>query len=251
MLARRIIACLDVRDGRVVKGIRFEGLRDAGDPAALAKQYSDEGMDEIVILDVTATLESRLALRRTIADVARQVFVPLTVGGGVRTLDEAAALVEAGADKISINSAALARPALIGELADCFGSQAVIIAIDAKRQGARFAVHSRSGLVDAGRDAVEWAVEAAERGAGEILLTSMDADGTTTGFDCDLTARVSTGVPIPVIASGGAGTADHFIDVFVRGRADAALAASIFHYGQYGPMDLKRELHQQGITVRL
>ncbi len=251
MLAKRIIACLDVRDGRVVKGIRFEGLRDAGDPADLAGRYSDEGMDEIVILDVTATLESRLALRRTVADVARRTFVPLAVGGGVRTLDDAAALVDAGADKISINSAALARPSLIGELAGRFGSQAVIVAIDARRQDGRFAVHARSGRIDAGRDATEWAVEAAGRGAGEILLTSMDADGTASGFDCELTARVSRTVSIPVIASGGAGAVDHFVDVFLRGAADAALAASVFHYGRFGPVDLKRELHARGIAVRM
>ncbi len=251
MLAKRIVACLDVRDGRVVKGIRFERLRDAGDPAELAGRYSDEGMDEIVILDVTATLESRLALARTVAAVARRTFVPLAVGGGVRSVADAAALVEAGADKISVNSAALARPALIGDLAARFGSQAVIVAIDAKREAGRFAVFARSGLADAGRDAIEWAIEAADRGAGEILLTSIDADGTGAGFDCDLTSRAADAVPIPVIASGGAGSAADFVEVFTRGAADAALAASVFHDGRFGPADLKRELHARGIAVRL
>jgi imidazole glycerol-phosphate synthase subunit HisF len=248
--ARRIIACLDVRDGAVVKGINFEGLRRAGDPAELAARYNEEGIDEVVILDVTATLESRRALARTIRDVAARLFIPLTVGGGIRTDDDAAAVVDAGADKVSLNTAALARPDLITRLAARYGSQAVIVAIDAKRRGPGFAVYSRSGTRDAARDAVEWAREAADRGAGEILLTSIDRDGTRTGFDCELTAAVSAAVPIPVIASGGAGELSHFVDVFGRGQADAALAASIFHFAERGVAALKEHLAAAGIPVR-
>jgi imidazole glycerol-phosphate synthase subunit HisF len=250
--SKRIIACLDVRDGQVVKGVKFEGLRSAGDPAELAARYNVEGIDEVVILDVTATLETRRALARTIRDVARNLFIPLAVGGGIRTEDDAAAVVEAGADKVSLNSAALK----VSRLAVRYGSQAVVVAIDAKRgpttAGADgFAVYARSGTSAAGRDAVEWAREAAARGAGEILLTSMDRDGTRSGFDCELTAAVSRAVPIPVIASGGAGTIDHFVDVFTRGRADAALAASIFHFSEHGVADLKAHLAGNGIPMRL
>jgi cyclase len=249
--SKRIIACLDVRDGAVVKGVKFEGLRTAGDPAELAARYNVEGIDEVVILDVTATLESRRALARTIADVARRLFIPLAVGGGIRTEDDAAAVVEAGADKVSLNTAALVDPDLITRLAVRYGSQAVVVAIDAKRQGDGFAVYSRSGSHDAARQAVEWAQEAAARGAGEILLTSIDKDGTRSGFDCELTAAVSDAVSIPVIASGGAGELDHFVDVFTRGRADAALAASIFHFAEKGVGALKRHLAAAGIPVRL
>ena len=251
MLAKRIIACLDVRDGQVVKGVKFEGLRTAGDPAALARRYNVEGIDELVILDVTATLEKRLAMARTVHAVASELFIPLCVGGGIRDAEDAAAVVEAGADKVSLNSAALADPALITRLAEQYGSQAVIVAIDAKREGARFAVYSRSGTTAAARDAVEWAREAESRGAGEILLTSMDRDGTRSGFDCEMTAAVSTAVNIPVIASGGAGGFDDFVDVFTAGRADAALAASIFHYADTGVSELKRYLRGRGIPVRL
>jgi cyclase len=251
MLSKRIIACLDVRDGQVVKGINFEGLRAAGDPAELARRYNTEGIDELVILDITATLERRRALADTIRAVARELFIPLAVGGGIRTEDDAAAAVEAGADKVSLNTAALAHPALITTLANRYGSQAILVAIDAKLEGGRFAVYARSGQMSAGRDAVEWAREAESRGAGEILLTSIDRDGTKVGFDCPLTAAVSGAVSIPVIASGGAGTLDHFVDVFTTGRADAALAASIFHYAETSVHALKHHLRQHGIPVRL
>ena len=251
MLSKRIIACLDVRDGQVVKGVQFQDLRMAGDPAALAQRYDAEGIDEIVVLDITATLERRQALARTISAVAREIFLPLAVGGGIRTEDDAAAAIDAGADKVSLNTAALADPALVSTLAARYGSQAVIVAIDAKRQGERWAVFARSGQSDAARDAVEWAREAEARGAGEILLTSMDRDGTRAGFDCALTAAVSSAVDIPVIASGGAGAFDHFVDVFTAGRADAALAASIFHYQESSVAALKRHLNARGIPVRL
>ena len=251
MLTKRIIACLDVRDGQVVKGVQFQELRHAGDPGALARRYNVEGIDEVVILDITATLEKRQAMARTIDAVAREIFLPLTVGGGIRSEDDAAAAVEAGADKVSLNTAALTDPDLISRLAKRYGSQAVIVAIDAKRRDDRFAVYVRSGQADAATDAVQWAQEAESRGAGEILLTSMDRDGTKAGFDCDLTAAVSSAVDIPVIASGGAGTFDHFVDVFTRGCADAALAASIFHYAESSVTGLKRHLRDRGIPVRL
>ena len=251
MLAKRIIACLDVRDGQVVKGVKFEGLRSAGDPAALARRYNVEGIDELVILDVTATLEKRLAMARTVRAVAGELFIPLCVGGGIRDADDAAAVVEAGADKVSLNSAALADPAIIARLAQQYGSQAVIVAIDARREGDHFAVYSRSGTTAASRDAVEWAREAEARGAGEILLTSMDRDGTRSGFDCEMTAAVSTAVNIPVIASGGAGGFDDFVEVFTAGRADAALAASIFHYAEHSVSELKGHLRERGIPVRI
>jgi cyclase len=251
MLTKRIIACLDVRDGQVVKGVQFQQLRHAGDPGELARRYNVEGIDEVVILDITATLEKRQALARTINAVAREIFLPLTVGGGIRSEDDAAAAVEAGADKVSLNTAALRSPELITTLAKRYGSQAVIVAIDAKRRDNGFAVYVRSGTTDAARDAVAWAREAESRGAGEILLTSMDRDGTKAGFDCDMTGAVSDAVDIPVIASGGAGTFDHFTDVFTNGRADAALAASIFHYAESSVSDLKRHLRAHGIPVRL
>jgi cyclase len=251
MLTKRIIACLDVRDGQVVKGVQFQDLRHAGDPGALARRYNVEGIDEVVILDITATLERRQALARTIDAVAREIFLPLTVGGGIRSEDDAAAAVDAGADKVSLNTAALRNPEIISTLARRYGSQAVIVAIDAKRRDKDFAVYVRSGTTDAARDAVEWAREAEARGAGEILLTSMDRDGTKAGFDCDMTAAVSDAVQIPVIASGGAGTFDHFVDVFTQGRADAALAASIFHYAEHSVSELKRFLHTRGIPMRI
>ena len=251
MLSKRIIACLDVRDGCVVKGVNFEGLQNAGDPAELAVRYNQEGIDEIVILDVTATLEKRKALVNTIHAVASHIFLPLCVGGGIRDEDHAEAAIEAGADKVSLNTAAVSQPELITTLALRYGSQAVIIAIDAKRHDDRFQVYVRSGQQATERDAVEWAVEAAERGAGEILLTSIDRDGTKSGFDCALTLAVSKAVSIPVIASGGAGTFDHFVEVFTDGKADAALAASIFHYSEHGANDLKRHLHRAGLPVRL
>lgn len=252
MLSKRIIACLDVRDGSVVKGVQFEDLRNAGDPRALAKRYNSEGIDELVILDVTATLEGRRALAETIRAVARELFIPLAVGGGIRSEADADAAIDAGADKVSLNSAALSDPALITTLADRYGSQAIVVAIDAKRAAdGQFAVFARSGTSAANRDAVEWAREAESRGAGEILLTSMDRDGTRAGFDCEMTAAVSSAVPIPVIASGGAGTFDHFADVFTTGRADAALAASIFHFAEHSVADLKTFLHAHGVPVRL
>jgi len=251
MLTKRIIACMDVRNGQVVKGVQFQQLRHAGDPAELAKRYNVEGIDEVVVLDITATLESRQALARTINAVAHEIFLPLTVGGGIRSEDDAAAAIDAGADKVSLNTAALRQPELRTTLARRYGSQAVIVAIDAKRRDDGFAVYVRSGTTDAARDAVAWAKEAESRGAGEILLTSMDRDGTKAGFDCEMTAAVSDAVDIPVIASGGAGSVDHFADVFRRGHADAALAASIFHYAESSVTELKRHLRTHGIPVRL
>jgi imidazole glycerol-phosphate synthase subunit HisF len=251
MLSKRIIACLDVRDGKVVKGINFEDLRQAGDPGLLASRYNREGIDEIVVLDVTATIEARLARAQTIRAVAREIFLPLCVGGGIKTEDDAAAAIEAGADKVSLNTAALADPPLISRLASRYGSQAVIVAIDAKRSPRGFDVYSRSGTTQTSSDAVGWAREAADRGAGEILLTSIDRDGTKSGFDCELTAAVSTAVPIPVIASGGAGTFEHFAEVFTDGRADAALAASIFHFNEQSVGELKIYLAQRHIPVRI
>jgi imidazole glycerol-phosphate synthase subunit HisF len=255
MLSKRIIACLDVRDGKVVKGVNFEGLREAGDPAALARRYNADGIDEIVILDVTATVEARQARAHTIAAVAREIFLPLAVGGGIRSEDDAAAAIEAGADKVSLNTAALERPELITTLARRYGSQAVIVAIDAKAvrltpDTTRYEVFARSGQSAANRDAVEWAKQAAAMGAGEILLTSIDRDGTKAGFDCELTAAVSDAVNIPVIASGGAGTFAHFAEVFTTGRADAALAASIFHFNEKSVSELKEFLAKQHIAVR-
>ncbi len=251
MLSKRIIACLDVRDGSVVKGINFQGLRRAGDPAELAERYNAEGIDELVILDVTATIEGRRALEATIREVSSRLFIPLAVGGGIRTEADAAAAIDAGADKVSINSAALADPSLVTTLAERYGSQAVVVAIDAKRNGERFDVFARSGKVAANRDAVDWAIEAESRGAGEILLTSIDRDGTRAGFDCPLTSAVSSAVSIPVIASGGAGTFAHFLDVFTEGKADAALAASVFHYSEHAVSELKQYLKEQGVPTRL
>jgi cyclase len=257
VLTRRIIACLDVRDGRVVKGVQFLDLIDAGDPAALAHRHAQEGADEIVLLDITATHEGRATLLDTVRRAAQSLFVPFTVGGGIRTAEDAAAVFEAGADKVSINSAALVNPALIGQIGADFGAQAVIVAIDARRDSSaadpvrNAHVYTHGGRKDTGRTAVEWAQEAELRGAGEILLTSMDSDGTRSGFDCELTAAVSSAVRIPVIASGGAGTVAHFAEVFGAGKADAALAASIFHFGVSTSRFLKEELAQQGIPVRL
>lgn len=250
MLARRIIACLDVRDGQVVKGVQFEGLRIAGDPAELARRYDAEGIDEVVILDVTATLESRQARSQTIRSVAKELFLPLCVGGGIRTEDDAAAAIEAGADKVSLNSAALADPPLITRLAARYGSQAVVVAIDAKRQGDQWIAYTRSGSASSSRDAVAWAREAAACGAGEILLTSMDADGTEAGFDVELTRAVADAVRVPVIASGGGGRPEHFAEVLTHGKADAALAASIFHFQEVEIPALKQKLRDAGVLVR-
>ena len=252
MLTKRIIACLDVHGGRVVKGVQFENLRDAGDPAELALAHSKAGADEIVLLDISAAAQGRSTLLETVRRTAKQLFVPFTVGGGVRTLEDAAAVFSAGADKISVNTAALADPGLITTVAKRFGSQAVVVAIDAKRSAgtSSWQAYTHGGRNGTGRDAVDWAREAESRGAGEILLTSMDRDGTASGFDCELTRTVSDAVGIPVIASGGAGRAQDFIEVFQQGRADAALAASIFHYGLRSMGDLKLTLADAGIPVR-
>lgn len=253
MLARRLIACLDVRDGQVVKGVNFEGLRLAGDPAALARRYNADGIDELVLLDVTATLEGRRTFLDTVRAVAQELFIPLSVGGGISSLDSAKSVFDSGADKVSINSAALRTPQLITDIARVYGSQAVILAIDAQTMEGdqpTWSVHSRSGTHREDRDAVSWAREAAERGAGEILLTSIDRDGTKSGFDCALTAAVSKAVNIPVIASGGAGTFDHFAEVFTTGRADAALAASVFHFSEHAVSDLKAFLINRHIPIR-
>ncbi|MBZ5648789.1 MAG: imidazole glycerol phosphate synthase subunit HisF [Acidobacteriia bacterium] len=257
MLSKRIIACLDVDRGRVVKGVQFQELRDAGDPAELAAAHSHAGADEVVLLDISATHEGRKTLLDAVRRAARELFIPFTVGGGIRSLEDAAAIIEAGADKISINSAAVAGPALITRIAERFGSQAVIVAVDAKRApqppsaAADFEVYVSGGRKPTGRKAVEWAREAEARGAGEILLTSMDRDGTGAGFDCELTAAVAAAVNIPVIASGGAGGPQHFVEVFRQGRADAALAASIFHFGLNRITDLKEALRAAGVPVRL
>ena len=257
MLTKRIIACLDVHAGRVVKGVQFIDLVDAGDPATQAARHAREGADEIVMLDITATHEGRQTLLETVRRTARELFVPFCVGGGIRSAQDAAQVFEAGADKVSINSAALVDPALIGQIGASFGAQAVIVAIDARRNPEakdpvkQARVYTHGGRKDTGRTAVEWAREAESLGAGEILLTSMDADGTRAGFDCELTAAVSSAVRIPVIASGGAGTVAHFAEVFGAGRADAALAASIFHFGVSTSRGLKESLAQNGIPVRL
>ena len=251
MLSKRIIACLDVSGGRVVKGTKFVALRDAGDPAELARFHAEGGADEVVFLDISATRENRTTLLDAVRRTASQIFVPFTVGGGVRSFEEAAALFDCGADKMTINSAAVSNPKLISTIANRFGSQAVVIAIDAKRAGNSYGVWVKGGSEPTERDAVNWAHEAQENGAGEIMLTSIDQDGMRSGFDCELTARVSEAVSIPVIASGGAGSGQHFIDVFTKGKADAALAASIFHFGVQNARELKKELQTSGIPVRL
>jgi len=251
LLSKRIIACLDVSGGRVVKGTKFVALRDAGDPAELARFHAEGGADEVVFLDISATRENRTTLLDAVRRTASQIFVPFTVGGGVRSFEEAAALFDCGADKMTINSAAVVNPKLITTIARRFGSQAVVVAIDAKRAGNSYGVWVKGGTEPADRDAVTWAREAQECGAGEIMLTSIDQDGMRSGFDCELTARVSEAVSIPVIASGGAGSGGHFIDVFTKGKADAALAASIFHFGLQNARELKQELQKSGIPVRL
>jgi cyclase len=257
VITKRIIACLDVRAGRVVKGVQFVDIIDAGDPATQAARHARDGADEIVLLDITATHEGRATLLDTVRRTARELFVPFCVGGGIRSASDAAQVFEAGADKVSVNSAALADPTLIDAIGRSFGAQAVVVAIDARRdpQAANpvrdAQVFVQGGRKLAGRRVVEWAREAESRGAGEILLTSMDSDGMRTGFDCELTAAVSEAVSIPVIASGGAGTVEHFVEVFGRGKADAALAASIFHFGVSSARSLKEDLAKSGISMRL
>ncbi len=260
MLTQRIIACLDVTAGRVVKGVQFVGLRDAGDPAELAERHVQGGADEIVFLDITATHEGRDTLLNAVQRTAERIFVPLTVGGGIRTLEDATRVFDAGADKISLNSAAITHPGLIEEIGARFGAQAVVVAIDARRKQPNQTevvspelaeVYINGGRKTTGKRVLDWAREAEQRGAGEILLTSMDADGTRTGFDCELTAAVGRAMQIPVIASGGAGTVDHFVEVFTRGHADAALAASIFHYGMTDARTLKEHLAAHGLSMRL
>ena len=250
MLTKRIIACLDMDAGRVVKGVKFKNLRDAGDPAGCAAAHARSGADEIVLLDITATSENRNTLLHAVRATARSLFVPFTVGGGIRQIEDAVAVFDAGADKIAINSAAVSDPALIGKIAGRFGSQAVVVAIDARKSGSGFEVYVSGGRVPTRRNAIQWAREAAACGAGEILLTSMDRDGTQSGFDCNLVRNVAEAVSIPVIASGGAGSPRDFIEVFREGRADAALAASIFHFGLENIAELKRELHGASIPVR-
>jgi len=251
MLAKRIIPCLDVTAGRVVKGVHFVNLRDAGDPVELANRYNDQCADELVFLDITASSDARDIMADVVARTARQVFIPLTVGGGIRSIADARRILMAGADKVSINTAAVRRPELITELSNEFGAQATVLAIDAKRVApGRWNVFTRGGRDDEGIDAIEWAARGEALGAGEILLTSMDTDGVQTGFDCALTRTVSRATHIPVIASGGAGTLDHFLEVLTDGEADAALAASIFHFGTYTVDDLKEHLDRHGVPVR-
>jgi len=251
VLTRRIIPCLDVTAGRVVKGVNFVNLRDAGDPVELADRYNQQGADELVFLDITASSDGRSIMAGVVARTARKVFIPLTVGGGIRSVADARQILMSGADKVSINTAAVRRPALISELSQEFGAQAVILAIDARRHGTgKWHVYTRGGRDDEGIDAIEWAARGESLGAGEILLTSMDTDGVQTGFDCALTRAVSRATRIPVIASGGAGKPEHFAEVLTNGEADAALAASVFHYGTYTVGSLKESLDQAGIPVR-
>ncbi len=249
--AKRIIPCLDVKDGRVVKGVNFVGLKDAGDPVEVARRYNEEGADELTFLDITASSDNRDTIVDIVAEVAREIFIPLTVGGGIRKLDDIYKLLNVGCDKVSVNSAAIKRPELIDEGAKRFGSQCIVTAIDVKRtDNGTYHVFLNGGRVDTGIDAVEWAKEVVGRGSGEILLTSMDADGTKAGFELNITEQISQAVNVPVIASGGAGTMEHIKDAFDHG-ADAALAASIFHYKEIDIMDLKHYLHEQNIPVRL
>jgi cyclase len=251
MLAKRIIPCLDVTGGRVVKGVNFVDLRDAGDPVELAEKYNAQGADELVFLDITASSDAREIMADLVARTARRVFIPLTVGGGIRTVADARKIILAGADKVSVNTAAVRRPELIRQLSQEFGAQAVVLAIDARRSGPRkWNVYTKGGRHDEGMDAVEWARRGETLGAGEVLLTSMDTDGVQTGFDCELTRAVVEATTVPVIASGGAGRPEDFVAVLTTGRADAALAASVFHYGKYTVTDLKHALEQSHVPVR-
>ena len=252
MFTKRIIPCLDVNDGRVVKGINFVNLRDAGDPVEVAAAYDKAGADEVVFLDITASSDHRARVVDMVRKVAEKVFIPFTVGGGIRTVEDFKVLLREGADKISINSSAINTPELIGNAADKFGSQCVVVAIDARRRedGSGWNVYKNGGRIDTGLDAVEWAMKANRLGAGEILLTSMDCDGTKAGYDIELTRQIADNVSIPVIASGGAGTKEHFYEVLTEGHADAALAASLFHYKELEIMDLKNYLADRGVSVR-
>ena len=253
MHTKRIIPCLDVNNGRVVKGINFVNLKDAGDPVTVGEAYSKAGADELVFLDITASNERRATVADMVREVAKKVFIPFTVGGGIRTVDDVKAILREGADKVSMNSAAIDRPELVAEAADKFGSQCVVVAIDAKKRedGSGWNIYKHGGRIDVGIDAVEWAKKVTELGAGEILLTSMDADGTKAGYDIELTKQLSEAVNIPVIASGGAGTMEHFYDALTTGQADAALAASLFHYKELEICDLKKYLRSKGVSVRL
>ncbi|SFU93976.1 MULTISPECIES: imidazole glycerol phosphate synthase subunit HisF [unclassified Butyrivibrio] len=253
MHTKRIIPCLDVNNGRVVKGINFVNLKDAGDPVTVGEAYSKAGADELVFLDITASNERRATVADMVREVAKKVFIPFTVGGGIRTVDDVKAILREGADKVSMNSAAIDRPELVAEAADKFGSQCVVVAIDAKKRedGSGWNIYKHGGRIDVGIDAVEWAKKVTELGAGEILLTSMDADGTKAGYDIELTRQISEAVDVPVIASGGAGTMEHFYDALTTGQADAALAASLFHYKELEICDVKKYLRSKGVSVRL
>jgi cyclase len=253
MLTKRIIPCLDVNNGRVVKGINFVNLRDAGDPVSVGEAYSKAGADELVFLDITASNERRATVADMVREVAKKVFIPFTVGGGIRTVDDVKAILREGADKVSMNSAAIDKPELIAESADKFGSQCVVVAIDAKKRadGSGWNIYKHGGRIDTGLDAVEWAKKVVSLGAGEILLTSMDCDGTKAGYDIELTRQISQSVNVPVIASGGAGTLEHFYDALTEGGADAALAASLFHYKELEIKQVKEYLNRRGIPVRL
>ncbi|MFQ3335596.1 MAG: cyclase [Candidatus Arcticimaribacter sp.] len=251
MLTKRIIPCLDVKDGRTVKGVNFVNLRDAGDPIELAKKYADQNADELVFLDISATEQKRKTLTELVRKVAQAIDIPFTVGGGISSVEDVEVLLQNGADKVSINSAAVKRPELINELAAKFGSQCIVVAMDAKQINGEWKIHLVGGKVPTEINLFDWAIEVAKRGAGEILFTSMDHDGTKNGFANKALAKMSQEVNIPVIASGGAGTTKHFIDAFTEGKADAALAASIFHFGEVAVPDLKKELKKQQIAVRL
>ncbi len=251
MLAKRIIPCLDIKDGRTVKGVNFEGLRDAGDPVELAQRYAREGADELVFLDITATKEKRKTLKNLVSRIAKEIDIPFTVGGGIKTVEEIGDLLHAGADKVSLNSAIVKDPDLINRASDAYGSQCIVAAVDAKRTNGNWSVFIKGGTEDTGIDVMEWVAEAAKRGAGEILLTSMDRDGTKNGFDIELLQKVNEQVQIPVIASGGAGNTEHCIKAIKEGAADAVLAASIFHFKEVEIRDLKKGLEDASIPVRL
>ncbi|MGN8224753.1 imidazole glycerol phosphate synthase subunit HisF [Gracilimonas sp. BCB1] len=250
MLTKRIIPCLDIKDGRTVKGVNFEGLRDAGDPVELAKRYSEEGADELVFLDITATLEKRKTLVELVKRIAAEINIPFTVGGGIKTVDEIEELLKSGADKVSLNSSIVKNPELIDDASAAFGAQAIVAAVDAKRHGDSWNVYIKGGTEDTGLDAIEWMQEVEKRGAGEILLTSMDRDGTKSGFDIDILEMINGIVNIPVIASGGAGTIEHCIEAITKGNADAVLAASIFHFKEIEIKDLKKNMKAANIEVR-